>query len=203
MYVLYDYFRSSACYRVRIAMNLKKIPYSKVPVDLRKGEQKEASYKEKNIQGLVPALTIDAHILTQSLSIIEYLEETNPNPPLLPKDPFLKAQIRAYAYTISCDMHPLNNLRVLNHLTEELNVSEEQKISWYHKWLQSGFASLETMTNSETKFALTSEPSLADICLIPQIYNAIRFEFDMNPFPKLMRIYDNANKLEAFQMATP
>ncbi|HEX6138502.1 MAG TPA: maleylacetoacetate isomerase, partial [Casimicrobiaceae bacterium] len=171
---LYDYFRSSAAYRVRIALNLKGIrPDERMFVHLRMGNQRAQDYLALNPQGLVPALALDdGHVLTQSLAIIEYLDETHPEPPLLPRDPADRARVRAIALTIACEIHPLNNLRVLNYLIGTLGVSREQKDGWYRYWIDVGFEALETMLERDAatgRHCHGDQPTLADICLVPQI----------------------------------
>ncbi|MBA2650805.1 MAG: maleylacetoacetate isomerase [Tatlockia sp.] len=204
---LYDYFRSSASYRVRIALNLKNISYEKFTVHLvnHGGEQHHADYLKLNPQGLVPSLEIDGHILSQSLAIIEYLNETNPNPPLLPATPLERAEVRAMSLTIACDMHPLNNLRVLACLRSEMNADEQQIKDWYHHWLKLGFDALESQLKSgpKLKFCYGNEVSLADICLIPQVYNAHRFDFPMHSYSLINGIYANCITLPAFKNAAP
>ena len=203
---LYDYFRSSAAYRVRIALNLKGKEYTHIPVNLLKGEEGEAVYRELNPQGLVPTLEDAGQILTQSLAICEYLEERYPQPPLLPGDAMERARIRSLALAVACDIHPVNNLRLLKYLVTELGASEEQKLAWYRHWINEGFEAIETMLSSSDQtgtFCHGDSPSLADLCLVPQVYNARRFEVDLAPFPKIVRIEANCLGLEAFQKATP
>ena len=205
---LYDYFRSSAAYRVRIALNLKDVqPDERTFVHLRMGNQRAQDYLALNPQGLVPALALDdGHVLTQSLAIIEYLEETHPEPPLLPRDPVARARVRAIALQIACEIHPLNNLRVLNYLTGTLGVAREQKDGWYRYWIDVGFEALETMLARDAatgRFCHGERPTLADICLVPQIANARRFEIDMSPYPTLTRIESACNALPAFADAAP
>jgi maleylacetoacetate isomerase len=208
MLKLYDYFRSSAAFRVRIALHLKNLSFEVVPIHLvnNGGEQHSDEYRAINPQELVPALQVDNHIITQSLAIIEYLEETYPEPALLPKDPVLKAQARQFALTIAADIHPLNNLRVLQYLTNTLKISEEQKNRWYQHWIAQGFTALETClhTNKTAKdFCFGDKPTLADICLVPQMYNAQRFNCDVTPYPTLLRIFANCEKLPAVIKARP
>ena len=202
--VLHDYFRSSAAYRVRIALNLKGVDYDSRSVDLREGQQKSAAYRALNPQGLVPMLEIDDHRLTQSLAIIVYLEQHYPEPRLMPSDPADQAHVRALALTVACDIHPLNNLRVLKYLSGPLKVSEEQKNAWYRHWVSEGFAALESMAAQRSgSFLFGNSPSLADVCLVPQMYNARRFEVPLGPYPTLLRADENANRLEAFAAAHP
>ena len=208
MLKIYDYFRSSACYRVRIALNLKKIDFEALPVHLVNdgGEQLKPQYQALNPQALVPALEENGRILTQSLAIIEYLDEVHPTPALLPSDPFAKARVRAFAYAIAADLHPLNNLRVLKYLTHDLGISEEQKNTWYQHWMTKGLSALEklvTASGQQTAFCFGESPSLADICLIPQMYNARRFHCDITAYPTLRRIDEHCQTLTAFSHAQP
>jgi len=205
---LYDYYRSSAAYRVRIALNLKGVaPDERTFVHLRMGNQRAQDYLSLNPQGLVPALQLDeAHVLTQSLAICEYLDETHPSPPLLPADALGRARVRAVALAIACEIHPLNNLRVLNYLLHTLGVSAEQKDGWYRYWVDVGLEALETQLAREPatgRFCHGDTPTLADICLVPQIANARRFDIDMSPYPTLTRIEAALNELPAFAAAAP
>jgi maleylacetoacetate isomerase len=204
---LYDYFRSSAAYRVRIVLNLKGVkPDERTFVHLRMGAQRAQEYLALNPQGLVPALAVDDHVLTQSLAIIEYLDETYPEPPLLPPDAFARARVRAIALQIACEIHPLNNLRVLNYLIGTLGVSKDQKDGWYRYWIDVGFEALETRlaADGETgRHVHGDAPTLADVSLVPQIANARRFDIDMTPYPTLTRIEAACNELAAFAAAAP
>ena len=205
---LYDYFRSTACYRVRIALNLKGINYEKISIHLLNngGEQHSTEYRQLNPQELVPSLEIKGHIITQSLAIIDYLDETFPNPALLPKDPLDRATIRSLALIIACDMHPLNNLRVLKQLKEEFKPSEAQVEEWYHLWLKAGFDAFETKLQSIKRiqpFCFGHAASLADLCLIPQVYNAQRFNFAMDAYPLINEINAHCLTIKPFQDATP
>lgn len=209
---LYGYFRSSASYRVRIALNLKGLSYDVVPVHLLRdgGEQFSPEYRKLNPDALVPALvdetSPDARALTQSLAIIEYLEETHPQPPLLPAAPSDRAYVRGIALSIACDIHPLNNLRVLRYLMRELKVSEDDKNAWYRHWCEQGLASIETMLSrdhSAGTFCYGDTPTLADCCLIPQIANAKRLECDLSKMPTIMRINEACLALPAFIKAMP
>jgi len=204
---LYDYFRSTTCYRVRIALNLKNLPAEIIPIHLLNngGEQHHPNYLAHNPQGLVPTLTVGEHDLTQSLAIIEYLEETYPTPALLPKDPILKAKNRALALTIACDIHPLNNLRVLNYLKSQGSFDEEAIQQWYHHWLKAGFDAIESHLSEapQTPYCHSETPTLADICLTPQVYNANRFQFDLTPYPNIVRINQTAIQNPAFINAMP
>lgn len=206
---LYTYFRSSAAYRVRIAMNLKGIPYEPEFIHLAKGRHNDESYGAVNPAKLVPALIDDGNLLTQSIAIMEYLEETHPAVPLLPQAPLDRARVRALSLLISCEIHPLNNLRVLKYLNGVLKVTEEQKNAWYRHWVEDGLAKLEAMladgkTAGKTgTFCHGESPGMADCCLVPQIANGKRFDCNFDHVPTVMRIYDACNELEAFQKAAP
>jgi maleylpyruvate isomerase len=203
---LYDYFRSSAAYRVRIALNLKGLGYEHIPVNLLKGEEGETAYQELNPQGLVPTLVDDGKVLTQSLAICEYLEERYPEPSLLPGDAMERARVRSLAMAVACDIHPVNNLRLLKYLVTELGASEAQKLAWYRHWITEGFEAIEVMLNDSDQtgtFSHGDTPTLADLCLVPQVYNARRFEVDLTPFPSIVRIDNNCLELDAFQKAKP
>jgi maleylacetoacetate isomerase len=204
---LYDYFRSSCAYRVRIALNLKQLDYTAIKVDLTQDEQNAPSYQHYNPQGLVPSLVLDdEHVLTQSLAIIEYLNEQYPSPPLLPTSALERAQIRAVALSIACDIHPLNNLRILNTLRKDWHANPEQVQNWYHHWLQEGFAAIEKQLVGyprKQSFCFSDMATLADICLIPQVYNAIRFECPMAPYPTIQKIYEHCMQLPTFMHAAP
>lgn len=202
--VLFDYFRSSASYRVRIALSLKGIGYDRVAVNLLDGDQRSAGYRAVNPQALVPTLDIDGHRLAQSLAIIDYLEWTRPEPPLLPPDPADSAHVRALALTVACDLHPLNNLRVLRYLKEELGQDQPARDSWYRHWVAEGLAALEAMAAPRAgRFLFADSPTLADLCLVPQMFNARRFEVPLGPYPTLVRADSEANRLEAFAAAHP
>jgi maleylpyruvate isomerase len=203
---LFGYYRSSAAYRVRIALNLKGLEVDHRFVHLRKGEQSAPEYGALNPQGLVPMLIDGPHLLTQSLAIIEYLEETHPEPRLLPADPLSRARVRAIAQSIACDIHPLNNLRVLKYLIGPLAVSDEAKNQWYKHWIVEGFGSLEKMLTPAAgsgKFCHGDTPTLADICLVPQVYNAERADVDLSPFPQIVKIASACRELPAFKDADP
>jgi len=205
---LYDYFRSSAAYRVRIALNLKGVvPTERTFVHLRMGSQRAQDYLALNPQGLVPALELDdGRVLTQSLAIVEYLDETHPTPPLLPADAAGRARVRAIALNIACEIHPLNNLRVLNYLTGTLGTNDAQRNGWYKYWVDVGFEALERQLERDDDtgtFCHGETPTLADVCLVPQLANARRFKIDVSPYPTLVRIESACNALPAFAQAAP
>ncbi|MFC3530747.1 maleylacetoacetate isomerase [Vogesella facilis] len=203
--ILYGYFRSSAAYRVRIALNLKGLAYVQQPVSLVKGEQRGDDYLALNPQGLVPALLDSGVLLTQSLAICEYLDDAYPDTPqLLPAAPALRAQVRAAAQSIACDIHPLNNLRVLNYLKNELQQPEEARNAWYRHWVAAGFAALEQqLAASVGQYCFGDVLTLADACLLPQVFNAQRFNVDMTPYPLLAAIAGRLAQLPAFAAAHP
>jgi len=205
---LYDYFRSSAAYRVRIALAMKGItPDDRTFVHLRAGNQRAQDYLALNPQGLVPALELDdGRVLTQSLAIVEYLDETHPTPPLLPADAAGRARVRAIALNIACEIHPLNNLRVLNYLTGTLGTNDAQRNGWYKYWVDVGFEALERQLERDDDtgtFCHGETPTLADVCLVPQLANARRFKIDVSPYPTLVRIESACNALPAFAQAAP
>jgi maleylacetoacetate isomerase len=201
---LYDYHRSSAAYRVRIALNLKGVDYERRPVNLLESEQRADDYRALNPQGLVPMLEIDGHRLTQSLAIIVYLDQAFPDPPLVPRDPADGAHVRAMALAVACDIHPLNNLRVLKYLSGPLGIAQEQRDAWYAHWITEGLTALEAMARPGAgKFLFGDEPTIADICLVPQLYNARRFDIPLEDYPTLLRADENANGLDAFAAAHP
>jgi maleylacetoacetate isomerase len=200
---LYTYFRSSAAYRVRIALNIKEIMHTLTSVSLLKGDHHDASYKGINPQGLVPALKLnDGKIICQSTAILEYLESEYPAIPLLPKNSFDAATIRSWSNIIACDIHPLDNLRVLKYLESEFNVDAGDKMTWYHHWLIEGFTALETQLLA-TPYCFGDKVTLADVYLIPMVYNALRFNLSMEKFPKTLAIYDACNTLDSFDKAKP
>jgi maleylacetoacetate isomerase len=202
--ILYDYYRSSACYRVRIALNLKGVDYEKRPVNLLESEQKSDEYRAVNPQGLVPMLEIDGHRLTQSLAIINYLDIRYPVPPLIPACAPERAHVVAMALSVACDIHPLNNLRVLKYLKNELGRSQEEVDRWYAHWIEEGFPALEAMARPKAgKFLFGDVPTGADVCLVPQMYNARRYKVPLDEYPTLLRAEENANRLEAFAAAHP
>lgn len=207
MLKLYSYYRSSASYRVRIALALKNLPFELEAVNLLAGEQKSASYASVNPQQLLPALIDEAgHTLTQSLAIIEYLEETHPAPALLPQTPHERARVRALALSIACEIAPLNNVGVLKYLTDTLGVAEDAKNSWYAHWIAKGLTAVEkSLANSSDTgtFCHGDAPGLADCVLVPQIYNARRYECDLSPYPTIRRVYEACEKHPAFRAAHP
>ena len=204
---LYGYFRSSAAFRVRIALNLKKLNYDNAFIHLRRGDQSGPEFLGVNPQGLVPALEIGEQLLTQSLAIIEYLDETHPEPPLLPRDAAGRARTRALAAIVACDIHPLNNLRVLRYLHRPLGHDEATVETWYNHWIAEGFRGLEQLLAGDAQtgsFCHGDAPGLADIVLVPQVVNAHRYQsFDLSPYPTILRIYETCCKLDAFAVAHP
>jgi len=205
---LYSYFRSSAAYRVRIALNLKGLPYDYVPVHLVKdgGQQLAPAYRSLNPNGLVPTLVDGDVTLGQSLAIVEYLDETHPQPPLLPSDPVGRARVRAIAQTVACDIHPVNNLRVLKYLKHGLKADEDARNAWYHHWIEVGLGGLERMLADSPqtgRYCHGDTLTLADLCLVPQLFNARRFDCDLSAYPTLVRIDAACLALPAFQAAQP
>lgn len=204
--LLYGYFRSSAAYRVRIALNLKGLAYDNHFIHLQKNDQLSEDYARLNPQKQVPALVDDGTMLTQSLAIIEYLDETHPDPALLPSNPAERARVRALALAIACDIHPLNNLRVLRYLVKEMGLPEEKKNQWYQHWIENGFQAVEKMLTGSPatgRFCHGDSPTMADICLVPQVANARRFDCDLSAFPTVVRIDAECRRLEAFAKAAP
>ncbi len=205
---LFTYFRSSAAWRVRIALAWKGIACGQVPVHLLRdgGQQRSDSYRRVNPQGLVPALEEGGRVLSQSLAILEYLEETHPEPPLLPADAWARAEVRALALAVACDMHPLNNLRVLNYLKGPLGQDAVAVSAWYRHWIAEGFAPLEALAKRHgdgRRFLYGDAVTLADVCLVPQVYNARRFGCDLTPYPTLIAVDGHLNTLPAFAASKP
>jgi maleylpyruvate isomerase len=205
---LYSYFRSSAAFRVRIALNLKGLAYDYAPVHLLRdgGQQLKPEYRELNPDGIVPTFIDGDNVLTQSLAIIEYLEETHPEPALLPGTPLDRAFIRSIALQVACEIHPVDNLRVLKYLKHKLQIGDEAKDAWYRHWLESGFESLEKRLANDArvgKLCFDDTPTLADLCLVPQVFNARRFNIDMNRYPTIERIANHAEQIDAFVRAAP
>ncbi len=202
---LYNYFRSSASFRVRIALQLKGLAYEYLPVHLAKGEQKKPEFGALSAEGLVPLLELDdGRRLTQSMAIIEYLDETHPQPPLLPADPAGRARVRALAQIVACEIHPLNNLRVLKYLVNDLKVGDEDKNGWYKHWVRLGLEAYEAHLAAQPGiFSHGDSPTLADCCLVPQIFNAQRFDCDLSGLPRTMAVFDACMALPAFQRAQP
>ncbi len=203
---LYNYFRSSASYRVRIALALKGLPYDYLVVHLQKQEQLQAPFADLSATHLVPLLKDGDAMLTQSLAIIEYLDEVHPEPRLLPGDALARARIRAMAFDIACEIHPLNNLRVLRYLTHDLSVSEADKNRWYRHWVETGLAAVEKQVAGHPatgRFCHGDTPTMADLTLVPQIFNARRFDCQLDHVPTLVRIADECLALPAFASAQP
>ncbi|SFN80482.1 maleylacetoacetate isomerase [Sphingomonas sp. OK281] len=201
---LHGYWRSTTAYRVRIALALKGLDYGQVAHDLRTGAQREAGYRALNPQGLVPALETDDAVLTQSPAILEWIDETYPDPPLLPAASSDRAIVRAMAATIACDIHPVNNLRILNALRTEFGADEAAVNRWIARWIGDGFAALETqISHYGDGFAFGTTPTIADCHLVPQVYSAERFAVDLTPYPKLKAAAENARALPAFAAAHP
>ena len=203
---LYTYFRSSAAYRTRIALNLKGAAYESVPVDLRPAAHRQPDYLARNPQGLIPALEDGTTVISQSLAIIEYLEETHPQPPLLPRSPLDRARVRSLALAIACDIHPLNNLRVLNYLRSPLGHDETAVDAWYRHWIAEGFRALEEeakRASGDGQHMFGSGVTLADVCLVPQMFNARRFKCNVDPFPTLVAICAYLETVPAFARAAP
>ena len=201
--ILHSAWRASAPYRVRIALNLKGVPYDYAPVNLLAGQQKSPEYRTLNAQGLVPALEVDGRVLTQSLSIIEWLDETHPEPPLLPKDAFDRATVRTMVGIIACDIHPVNNLRIMKALAG-LGIDEDGRNTWARRWITEGFDALEPMVARHGQgWSFGDTPTLADCCLVPQIYNAQRFGVDLAPYPAISSVAEAAQAHPAFVAAHP
>ncbi len=202
---LHGYFRSSAAYRVRIGLNLKGLGYDNTFVHLRKGEQSAPEFRRINPQGLVPVLEDGPAVLAQSLAILEYLDETRPSPPFLPRTPADRARVRALALIPACDIHPLNNLRVLNYLERDLGQPAAVRAAWYRHWVGEGFAALEQMLADPRtgRFCHGDAPTLADICLVPQVYNALRNNCPLDAYPRIKRINEACLELPEFAAAQP
>lgn len=203
---LHGYFRSSAAFRVRIALNLKGLAYENVFVHLRKGDQRSPAYLGLNPQALVPTLEDGPHALTQSLAIVEFLDETHPAPPLLPRSPHERARVRALAQIVACDIHPIDNLRVLQYLSKELKADEAAVGRWFNHWIATGFGGLEaTLAQDKAtgRFCHGDTPGLADICLVPQVFNSKRYNLDLAPYPTITRIFEACMALPAFDLAQP
>lgn len=202
---LYNYFRSSTSFRVRIALELKELAYDYVPVQLVKGEQQQPGFAAINVERLVPVLELDGgRRLTQSMAIIEYLDEAHPEPALLPADALARARVRALAQLVACEIHPINNLRVLKYLVHELGQDEEAKMAWYRHWVRVGLEAYEARLSEQPGvFSHGDAPTLADCCLVPQIFNAQRFDCDLSGLTNTLRVFDACMKLLAFQRAQP
>ena len=209
---LYNYFRSSASYRVRMALELKGLDYDYVPVHLVRREQLAPAYAAVSPQQLVPALEVDGQVLTQSMAIIEFLDETHPQPPLLPADPWARARVRALAQAVACEIHPLNNLRVLAYLVHDMEMDDTAKNQWYHHWVRTGLEGLEDMLAQDSarretaglpasRFCFGDSPTLADCCLVPQIFNAQRFQVDLAGLPCTMAAFVACMVLAAVERA--
>ena len=202
--LLYDYFRSSACFRVRIAMNLKGLTAERRYIHLRKGEQRNPDYLAVNPQGLVPLLVVGERRISQSLAIMEYLDETHPQPPLLPATAEERAFVRSIALSIACDIHPIDNTRVMAYLERELTIDQPRRDDWYRHWIRLGFEAIEKhLDGRDTKFCAGATPTLADICLVPQVFNSKRVNLDLAPFPRIRSVFDACMAVPAFADAQP
>ena len=204
--ILYGYWRSSAAYRVRIAFNLKGLAVEDEFVHLQKFDQRDDAYLALNPQGLVPTLVDGDVHFSQSMAIIEYLDECHPEPALLPDDLTGRARVRQLAQVVACDIHPINNLKVLNYLTQELGVSDDDRLKWYRHWVHQSFRGLEVLVSNSpatSKFCHGNQPTLADLCLVPRLYNARRFEVDLSAYPNLVRIDETYRAMDAFANAAP
>jgi maleylpyruvate isomerase len=200
---LYDYWRSSAAYRVRIALHLKGLAYEPIAIDLRKGAQRSRAYRARNPQGLVPYLEDGEVGIGQSFAIMEYLDERYPEPPLLPKDAAARAYVRALALAIVCEIHPLNNMRVLQYL-EQRGAPEPDRLTWYRHWVGQGFEPIEAVLAARgDPFCFGDSPTLADVCLVPQVYNARRYSCDLEPYPTIRTLDGRCRQIEAFAKAAP
>ena len=203
---LYSYYRSSAAYRVRIALEIKQLSYHQLPINLLSGEHRQPEYLQTNPAGLVPALASDEGTLTQSVAIIEYLEERYPEPSLLPKSPIDRARVRSMACQVAMDIHPLNNPRVTKFLGVTIGLNKDQKLQWYQHWIAQGFGALENnlkVLNSNGRYCFGDSVTMADICLIPQVYNALRFDCPMQDYPLINSIYQHCTGLADFIAASP
>jgi len=203
---LYTYFRSSASFRVRIALNHKGLAYDSVAVNLPRAEHAEPKFRTVSVQGLVPVLEDGGKILSQSLAIIEYLDEIHPGPKLLPAGPLDRAYVRAFSQIIACEIHPLNNLRTLKYIRRTYNLDEEGVNSWYRHWIADGFAMMEAFlleNGNSGKHCFRDQVTMADCCLVPQVFNAQRYQCDLKPFPTVMRIHEQCMNLPAFLEAQP
>jgi maleylacetoacetate isomerase len=203
---LYGYFRSSAAFRVRIALNLKGLEYEQQSMNLAQGHHLRAEYRAVNPQALVPVLIEGENLLTQSLAIMEYLDETHPEPPLLPPEPLARQRVRSLAQVVACDIHPVNNLRVLKYLGGPLKIDESARNTWYRHWIAEGLAVIEKRLFDDAAtgvFCHGDTPTLADCCLVPQIFNARRYGSDLTAYPTIMNIYDRCMSLPAFDRAAP
>ena len=205
MMKLYNYFRSSASFRVRIALNLKGLAYEYVAVHIAKGEHRQDAYAAVSADHLVPMLEVDGLRLSQSLAIMEYIDTRHPQPALIPQDPMARAQVQALAQSIACEIHPINNLRVLKYLSKTLNVGEDAKNAWYRHWVRDGLESFERQLAllPASTYCFGHTPTIADCCLVPQIFNAQRFQCDLSGLPRTMAAFDACMKLPAFEKAAP
>jgi len=204
---LYTFFRGSSPFRLRIALNLKGLPYEAIPVHLGKGEHRKSDFGAVNPQQLLPALVLDdGHVLNQSLAIMEYLDETYPHPQLVPRESKARARVRSLSLLVACEIHPLNNARTLAYLRKQLGLNEDQVNGWYRHWVADGLAKVEaemTRGKGTGNFSHGDAPTMADCCLVPQVFNAQRFHCDLAPYPTVMRVFDACMKLEAFDRAQP
>jgi maleylacetoacetate isomerase len=201
---LYNHFRNSAGYRARIALNLKGLAYEHVSIPLASDAHRTPAFLRLNPQGLIPALEIDGHVITQSMAMVDYLDRTYPDPPLFPRDPFARAKVMSFALYVASEIHPLNNLRVLRHLRGEVHLDEDGINTWYHHWIREGFSVLEQLIADEPgPFCFGDRPTVADIFLVPQVHNARRFKCDISPYPALIAKADHCLTVDAFARATP
>jgi len=202
--LLYDYFRSSAAFRVRIALHMKGLAFDRRYIHLRKGDQRKPEYLAENPQGLVPTLVIGGRRLAQSMAIIEYLEERHPLPPLLPQGPEDRAWVRSIALAIACDIHPIDNTRVMAYLQQELEVSDAARDDWYRHWIRLGFEAIEARLGEHAgRHCFGDTPTMADVCLVPQVFNSQRVKLDLTPYPRIRAIFDACMALPAFDSAQP